>query len=468
MSDSKRHNKNVRVDLRNAFGSVPHATMWEMMQDLDVPDHFIHICQDIYQDSTQQIQSRHNLTGPILLRRGIKQGCPLSPLLFNLVLEGILPTLEAAEDGYAFLGGAKVSCLAYADDLCIVGREKEGIQSMLDSICKFFDWAGLEINPAKCGCLSMINNRGHKFVEPFQPTVGNGQPLPFLLWEETYRYLGVVVGRERRGKMEELFWEVYGMAEKILGSGLTDWQKVDAINTFVIPKAIFLLDISLLDQTWTSKMDAKLRAMVKKALHLPQRATNSFLHVAKGDGGLGMMSLEDMLHSSRVSRALLSVVSGDKRFQDVAWSQLSSVVKRRCGMKDISAKDLEKFLNDPSFSRGRASSDVRSIWSLLPKSLLHFACKVSIEGTSVSLHFGEKVIESHPENPVEAADQDSERCFQTAAASRQDRPGLVISPDQPEMVQQFLGENWLLCLLLTIGACCEPDSILFIAYKVCS
>ena len=40
--------------------------------------------------------------------------------------------------------------------------------------------------------------------------------------------------------------------------------------------------------------------------------------MAKGDGGLGLMSLEDMLHSSRVSCALLSLVSGDKRIQDVA------------------------------------------------------------------------------------------------------------------------------------------------------
>ena len=206
---------------------------------------------DIYRGSTQQIQSNQGLTGPISLQRGIKQGCPLSPLLFNLVLEGILLTLETADEGYAFLGGAKVSCLAYADDLCIVGKEKEGIQSMLDSVCKFFEWAGLEINPVKCGCLSMINNRARKHVEPFQPTVGNGQPLPSLLWEESYRYLGVVVGRERRGKVEDLFQEMHGMAEKILSSRLTDWQKVDAINNFVIPKATFLLDISLLDQTWT-------------------------------------------------------------------------------------------------------------------------------------------------------------------------------------------------------------------------
>ena len=71
------------------------------------------------------------------------------------------------------------------------------------------------------------------------------------------------------------------------------------------------------------------------------------------------------------------------------------MIKRYCGLKDLSAKDLEKFLNDPCFSRGRASSDVHSTWSLLPKVLLCFACKISIDGTNVSLHFGGKTVESH-------------------------------------------------------------------------
>jgi len=84
----------VWLDLKNAFGSVPHNTIWDLMTRLDVPNPFTAVCREIYSDSTQKIRSKGGLTNLIKVTKGIKQGCPLSPLLFNLVLEGILPQLQ--------------------------------------------------------------------------------------------------------------------------------------------------------------------------------------------------------------------------------------------------------------------------------------------------------------------------------------------------------------------------------------
>ena len=130
LEDSKRRSKDVTVvwlDLKNAFGSVPHDTIWDLMTRLDVPTHFTAVCSEIYSDSMQKIKGKGGLTNPIKVSRGIKQGCPLSPLLFNLDLEGILPQLQQV-GGYKFQGGATVRALAYADDLCIIGSPKEDIQ----------------------------------------------------------------------------------------------------------------------------------------------------------------------------------------------------------------------------------------------------------------------------------------------------------------------------------------------------
>ena len=62
---------------------------------------------------------------------GIKQGCPLSLLLFNLALEGLLQVLESRARGYVFENGSCVKNLAYADDLCVVAKEKEELEESL-------------------------------------------------------------------------------------------------------------------------------------------------------------------------------------------------------------------------------------------------------------------------------------------------------------------------------------------------
>ena len=96
--DSKWRNRTVRVvwlDLKNGFGSVPHSSMWGMMSRLGVPQHFIDICEEIYRGSTQVVKSSTGPTAPLPVTQGIIK----QPLLFNLILEGILPTLECHAGG---------------------------------------------------------------------------------------------------------------------------------------------------------------------------------------------------------------------------------------------------------------------------------------------------------------------------------------------------------------------------------
>ena len=170
IEDSKRNEMNVRIvwlDLKNVFGSVPHEKIWEMMCQLGVPANFRDICREMYTNSTHKVRSKEGLSNDIPVHRGIKQGCPLSPLLFNLVLEGIIPQIENSEGGYQFKGGNRLKILVYADDICLIGQEKEDIQRSLDMLTKFTDWAGLTIKISKCGSLSLINNKSRKYVEPY-------------------------------------------------------------------------------------------------------------------------------------------------------------------------------------------------------------------------------------------------------------------------------------------------------------
>ena len=61
IEDSKRNQSNVRIvwlDLENAFGSVPHEKIWEMMHQLGVPANFHDICKEMYTNSTHKVRSK--------------------------------------------------------------------------------------------------------------------------------------------------------------------------------------------------------------------------------------------------------------------------------------------------------------------------------------------------------------------------------------------------------------------------
>ena len=84
------------------------------LERLDIPAPFVHICKEIYSGSTQQVRSASKCTGHTPLRVGIKQGCPLSPFLYNIALEALLPALDELLSGYSLQNGTCVRQLAYA------------------------------------------------------------------------------------------------------------------------------------------------------------------------------------------------------------------------------------------------------------------------------------------------------------------------------------------------------------------
>ena len=100
LNDSRRSKHNLLLawlDLRDAFGSVSHELMLLMMSRLGLCGKTLDIIADIYDGSTIAIRTgKESYTADIPQQRGVKQGCPLSPLLSNIALEGLLRHLASS------------------------------------------------------------------------------------------------------------------------------------------------------------------------------------------------------------------------------------------------------------------------------------------------------------------------------------------------------------------------------------
>ena len=134
VGQARRNKKKLSLawlDLRNAFGSVPHSVIITTLRHLGVAEELVTLITNAYSGASPTIKTPDGLTRSILIRAGVKQGCPLSPILFNLCVELIVRRIKSAaaklKSGQCVHYGTLISCLAYADDLVLVARSRSAL-----------------------------------------------------------------------------------------------------------------------------------------------------------------------------------------------------------------------------------------------------------------------------------------------------------------------------------------------------
>ena len=86
----------ISIDAENAFDNIKHPCMIKTLQKVDIEGTFLNIIKAIYEKPTASIVLNGEKVKPFPPRSGTRQGCPLSPLLFNIVLE-VLVTANREE-----------------------------------------------------------------------------------------------------------------------------------------------------------------------------------------------------------------------------------------------------------------------------------------------------------------------------------------------------------------------------------
>ena len=116
------------LDLARAFDSVEHSAIMWAADAADIPPLLIKYLKNLYARSTTTLSGTDWSSGPIKVTRGVKQGDPLSPVIFNLVQ---LLRSVPQEWGSTY-NGMTVRAMAFADDLIPLADSQIGLQYLLD------------------------------------------------------------------------------------------------------------------------------------------------------------------------------------------------------------------------------------------------------------------------------------------------------------------------------------------------
>ena len=122
------------IDYSKAFDCVNHQILWQDMHNMGFPQHIITLLEHLYTNQEAAVKTNSGLSKWFSIGRGVRQGCIISPMLFNIYSEAIMR--EATEDCNAGtnIGGRTISNLRYADDTTLLCKNKEDLMNLLGKI----------------------------------------------------------------------------------------------------------------------------------------------------------------------------------------------------------------------------------------------------------------------------------------------------------------------------------------------
>ncbi|OHT15269.1 hypothetical protein TRFO_42619 [Tritrichomonas foetus] len=296
-----RKNESIYItalDFNNAFGSIPHEMITWSLKAKGFPDYFVSLIKDAYRSSSTKFLIGSNGTRDINTERGVKQGCPLSPTLFNLCLEPLLScvTPQHAADGVVIEldndDPIKFNIQANADDVVLVANTEEGMSRMLKTVEEFCTFSGMSIAAKKSVTLAYIQdgNRRNTLATPLRIL---GEEIPIASLDTFVEYLGSPVATTRSGKKahsRRRINKVRSKIEAVFSSSLKITQKLDAVIRLVTPKLDYEMLNGVLPLKDLDALDAYIRGKVNSALNT-SGLPSEFFYTHWKDGGLSLMSM---------------------------------------------------------------------------------------------------------------------------------------------------------------------------------
>jgi hypothetical protein len=166
----------VQLDISKAFDTVPHEAIEEALRKKRIPSYVTKFIRDAYEGATTIIKyGKYGIEVPI--NRGVKQGDPLSPLIFNAVIEPLILELES-QQGFKINDECQVSSLAFADDIILLAPGIVEAKILLETTEKYLQGLGMGISAPKCAAFQVCTTRDTWYLTDPVLTTANGDRMP--------------------------------------------------------------------------------------------------------------------------------------------------------------------------------------------------------------------------------------------------------------------------------------------------
>ena len=173
------------VDIKKAFDCTNRQLLfYKLLSEYNIGGNFLKLLQSLYDKHEVYVRLSEGLLQPIITTIGVKQGCGLSPLLFNIFINKLPEIFDKSCDPIK-LGNLDINALLWADDLVILSESGTGLQNSIDKTFSFYQSLGLELNTKKTKV--MVFSCGGRICKDFVFLAGGA----IIETVDSYQYLGI-------------------------------------------------------------------------------------------------------------------------------------------------------------------------------------------------------------------------------------------------------------------------------------
>lgn len=287
----------VSIDLMKAYDSVTHEHINGTIKKSGCPEEVCAYFENMYKNSSTHLQFNGD-SRKVKVLSGVYQGDPTSPVLFNWIMDGPIGALNR-EVGYC-LKDSNVTCIAFADDVVLMAKSKEGMMYNIDRFVQALKETGLTVNTDKSFALSIVPNKKSKqWLMVTSPLFTiDSKLLRQIGPDDKWKYLGVTFVGQKTSKEIALCDDL----EKLNRAALKPRQKMNLIKFHLIPKYQHQMVLTCITNVSLNTMDKAIRRHIREWLHLPQSVPNAYIYAGLSSGGLSVPCLSIDIPRIRLAR----------------------------------------------------------------------------------------------------------------------------------------------------------------------
>jgi hypothetical protein len=293
----------VSLDQAKAFDKVDHEYLFYVMERMGIGPIFLSMARQLYTEIYSQVLVNGFLTVAFKVTRSVRQGCGLSPLLFNIAIE---PLIISITQSLLFRGvpipggGGEERAICFADDLTLLAQNEFSVEIALSLFDVYSRASGAEINVAKTTALA-VNGFFRQSLLPRGITITRNAKI-----------CGIYFGHEA-AKLNEnmLITKIEKSVANLQHRSFTYFGRAQVANIFILSKLWHIATVTQLSKSFLQKAEAIIFHFIWGKMEKLQRSVVYNIYPA---GGLGIFHIPSRIAALAIKHIANYIYTRNKRW----------------------------------------------------------------------------------------------------------------------------------------------------------